>query len=182
MAKYENGDICTFYFVIREDKIKDIKIVQGWTDDKKLAEFYMEFHKCKNFKLKTVTNKIEEINKILNENYNDEIKICNIMVRNTDPKRKKGEEAKMIIIPATETEVTFINAETNTFMASRVNYSFMNEAIPYLKKKYRDALKSIFLVDIINHELHSKDSAVLQEFNFDQLSILFRSFPENFGV
>ena len=77
MAKYQPGDIVTYYFIIKE--FDGNKIIQGWTDNKELAKFYMDFHKCKKFKIKTITDSIEEINKIREENWNDEIKLFHII-------------------------------------------------------------------------------------------------------
>lgn len=177
MAKYEVGDIVTYYFIIVEDD--NGKHIQAWSDNKDLVKFYLEFHNCKKFVLKTMTRTVEEISKILEENLHDEIKIHNIHIKDT--KSKNGTGYKTISIPATETEFMFINEESNTFMASRINYSFINEAIPYLKGKYRDALKNIFLTDIIKKVIHGQNPKITQMIEFDQLLILFESFPENFG-
>ena len=178
MAKYESGDIVTYYFIIKENK--NDKMIQGWTDNKSIANFYMEFHKAKGFRIKSITNTIDEINKILDDNWNDEIKMCNIITRNRG-KHRKGEEIASIVIPATSTELAFIREEANTFMTSRINYSFINDAIPYLKNRYQDALKSIFLSDVVLKVIYNKNSKFTQLIEFDQLMILFRSFPENFG-
>lgn len=178
MAKYESGDIVTYYFIIKENK--NDKMIQGWTDNKSIANFYMEFHKVKGFRIKSITNTIDEINKILEDNWNDEIKMCNVITRNRCNHRK-GEEIASIVIPATSTELAFIREEANTFMTSRINYSFINDAIPYLKNRYQDALKSIFLSDVVLKVIYNKNSKFTQLIEFDQLMILFRSFPENFG-
>ena len=178
MSKYQSGDMVTYYFIIKENN--NGKMIQGWTDNKSIANFYMEFHKSKDFRIKSITNTIDEINKILEDNWNDEIKICNIITKNRG-KHHKGEEYSYICIPATSTELTFIREESNTFMASRVNYSFINDAIPYLKNRYQDALKSIFLTDVVLKVIYSKNSKFTQSIEFDQLLILLKSFPENFG-
>ena len=179
MAKYQPGDMATYYFVIKE--INGNKSIQGWTDNKEIAKFYMEFHKCKNFRLKNITNTIEEITKILEENWNDEIKLFNVITRNRN-RGKRDEDYITICIPATQTEVTFIREETATFMTSRINYSLINDAIPYLKSRHQKELQSIFLLDIIKKVIYSKNSKISQSLEFDQLMILYRSFPENFGV
>lgn len=179
MAKYEPGDIATFYFVVKEHGSE--KIIQGWTDNKEIAKFYMEFHKCKYFKLKSVTNNIEEIYKItIEENMNDEIKLFHIITKNCG-KHKKGESYGMVCIPATEVESTFIREEANAFMSSHVNYSLINDAFPYLKKKYQNILQSIFLPDVISKVVYNKNPRFTQEIEFDHLMILFKTFPENFG-
>ena len=179
MAKYQSGDIVTFYFVIKD--MGSEKIIQGWTDNKEIAKFYIEFHKCKDFKLKKITNTIEEINKISEENWNDEIKLFNIITRNRNKKSKHDDNFETIAIPATETEIRFVREETSTFLASRINYGLLNEVIPYMKKKYRDVLESIFLTDIIRKVIYNKNERITQLVEIDQLMILYKSFPENFG-
>lgn len=179
MARYEPGDIVTYHFIVYNDGRH--KNIRAWTDNKDLAKMYMEFHQCKDFTIKSVTKRIEEISAITEENLHDEIRIHNILIRNTD-KRKKGEETKIISIPATETECLFINDECSTFMLSRIRYSYLNTAIPYMKKKYRDGLESIFLQDIINKVCNERSSNISESVKLDQLMVLFRSLPEFFGV
>lgn len=178
MAKYEPGDIVTYYFIVYNDG--DHKNIQAWTDNKDLAKFYMEFHSCKHLILKSLTKRIEEIAKILEENRNDEIRICNLMVRNSG-KRKKGEETKLICVPVTETESLLIQEECSTFMASAVRYSYLNSAVPYLKSKYRRGLDDIFLSDIINSTCNTRSSKMIELIHLDQLLVLFRMLPHTFG-
>ena len=177
MAKYEVGDIVTYYFIIVEDS--NGKRIQAWSDHKELVKYYMEFHKCKQFVIKSLTKPIEEISKILEENLHDEIKIHNMIIKNKDGKKEK--EWKTIPIPATETEYMFISEETNTYIASRINYSYLNESIPYLKGKYQRALHDIFLTDVIKKVIHGQNPKSTQMIMFDQLMVLFESFPDNFG-
>lgn len=178
MKTYQHGDIATFYFVIKE--IDNSKIIQGWTDNKDIVKFYMDFHKCKKFKIKTVTKTIEDIIKIIEENWNDEITMYNIITKNRN-KRKHEDDFITICIPATETECRFIREEANTFVASRINYGLINDAIPYLKNKYQDILQSIFLTDVVSKVIYSKNSKFTDNIQFDDLMILYKSFPENFG-
>lgn len=173
--KYEKGDLATFYFIIVEEN--NNSRIQGWTDEKVLAESYLEFHKCKKFKMKSITKSIDEIYKILEENVHDEITIHNLIVKDRD----KPGKVKTIPVPVTETEYTFIREETNTFMTSMIDYGYLNSVIPYLKKEYIKALKSIFLLPVINHVVHNKPSELTTYMQCDELGVLFRSFPENFG-
>lgn len=177
MAKYEPGEIAKYYFVIYTDE-KDEKTVQAWSDNKGLVDMYMEFHKCKYFKVKVVSNYIEEIVKLLEENLHDEIKPYRINTR--DPKRK-GEVIGMTI-PATETEVTYINEETNTFMSSLIGYADLNELIPYLKKKDREAIRNILLEDITAKVCHERRSKIVETVHLDQLMVLYKLFPRKFGI
>ena len=177
MAKYEPGDIVTYYFIISdEDGHSNIK---AWTDNKDLAKFYLEFHKCKNFRLKKFTKPIEEISKILEENRHDDIMLANVVIKN--PNHKKGKETKMVVIPLTQTEQLFINEETTNFMSSRIDYGYLNGVIPYLKKKYQHAIEKTLLQDIIKLVVHGCQSSIVQSIQFDHVMVLFRSFPDNFG-
>jgi len=177
MERYDRGDIATFYFIINDDGKN--KAIRAWTDKKQLAEIYLDFHKCPNYRLKKVTKCIDEINEILDENNNDEIVIGNIYMK--DPDRKKG-NVKIVSIPVTQVEITFINEECETFLSSRINYSYLNGVIPYLKKKYREALTDIFLPSIIKKVVYNKNDMINQDIKFDQLMVLFRSFPDDFGM
>lgn len=175
MKKYELGDIATFYFVTVDSPSG--KRIQGWTDDKNLAKFYIDFHQCSKFKLKTITDYIENITNILNENTNDEIDIANLSIHTDD----KHELFKTINAPLTSMELHCINDDTHSFMMSMINYSYMESAIPYLKRKYRDALEGIFVIDIIKQLIHNIPNVTIQSIAFDELLMLFTIFPENFG-
>lgn len=172
---YELDDIITLYFVVKKDKDRDINFIQAWSKDKKLVNFYMEFHHCKNFHLKKVTGRVKDIRCYINENIYDEIGIYHISVINKD-------KLKTMYIPATETEISFIREEEDTFFGSRINYSYINSVIPYLKDKYKRALKDILLIDIIMTQVNNRSSTnIIQSIEFDELKLLFRYFNDNFG-
>lgn len=175
MLKYEPGDIATFYFIINE--YNDTKEIKGWTSKKQLAEFYIDFHKCPKYQLKKITKPIEEIYKITEDYYHSEIIIGNILVKNRE---KKG-EVKLISIPATQDELNFIHEESSTFFATMMGYSYLNNVIPYLKKKYIEALDDIFLSSVIKKAIHNQSDKINQYIQLDELMILLKSFPENFG-
>lgn len=177
MERYERDDIATFYFIINDDN--NHTMIRAWTDKKQLAEVYLDFHKCPNYRLKKVTKSFKEMIEIINENANDEIVIGNIYMK--DPDKNHG-KPKIVSIPVTNTEITFISEECETFLSSRINYSYMNDVIPYLKKKYREALGDIFLPSIIKKVVYNRNDDINQELRFDQLMVLFRSFPNDFGI
>lgn len=177
MKRYEEDDIMTCYFVIYDDG--NIKIVRGWSDNKEYAQMYLDFHKCKHYRLKKMTDTCREVVKILEENYNDEIELYNLSIR--DKNGKKGELMKSIVVPMTNTEHTLVNEEINEFMASRINYGYINEAFYYLKSKYQKALKAIFLEDVMKKVVYEKHGKFVQQMQLDELMVLYRSLPDQFG-
>jgi len=179
MSKYQSGDIATFYFVINH--LDGKKIIQGWTDNKDLAKFYMEFHKCRTFEMKAITRPIDEIQKLCEENWNDEIKLFHIMTRNRNKKKKNDSETVMISIPSTESEFKYVRDESVNFVSTNVNYGLINDAIPYLKPKYQKILQSILLTDIIKKVIYNQQNRIADMIEIDQLVILFNTFTECFG-
>ena len=173
MKKYDSDDIVTFYFVIYQDNVK------AWTDDKDLAEAYMSFHSCKKYTLKKMRDRWTKIVYILNENANDEIQINFMETR--DPSKKNT--TKLVAVPLTQTEAAFVHDEIQTFMATSVNYTFLSSAIPYLKKRYQNALSGIFLSEVIKYTLtggQAGDLDILAEIQMDQVKVLYRNFPDQF--
>nr|DAR89207.1 MAG TPA: hypothetical protein [Caudoviricetes sp.] len=173
MKRYEHGDDAKFYFVIKKRKGEE-KYIKGYTDNKSLAKFYMNFHRCKRFRMKEVENTIDEIRPLIEENLNDEITIGYIKVEG-----KHGEE-KMIAVPVTETEMQFIREESGTYMATSVDYSLIHSIFPLLRKKYRSALEGIFLKAICNFVINNRFEPIINSIFLDNLKILYRSFPDEF--
>ena len=173
MKRYEHGDNAKFYFVIKKIRDKE-KYVKGWTDNKELLKYYMDFHDSKNLYVKKITGSIDVIRKILEENNNDEITIGQIRIGD-----KRGEE-KMVALPITETEMQFIREEENSFMSTSINYSLINEMLPCLKKKYQNAIKKIFLGNITNFLINNKYNDIVGRLFLNNIKILYRSFPEEF--
>lgn len=176
-GKYDSDDEVTFYFVIYSDgSIKDIR---GWTDDKELAKAYMDFHKCKRFKLKSITGEYGKvIVPILNESVNDEIQLINIFIRSQKDKCKY----EQVTVPLTSTEGIFINSEETSFFGSRINYVTLNGMTPFLKNRWKRALNAIHLEDVINQSVHNRSSRFTMNIKLDQLMILVKSFPDYFGI
>lgn len=179
MTTYDPNEECTFYFVIYNDS--ETKRIQAWTDVKDYAKFYIDFHQCPMHKLKTMTAQYKSIMPILNENLYDEISLVNLEVRN-DKHHKKGHETKMITVPLTRTEGMLINDEAVSFMASRIDYSYIESTFYYLKNKYQRTLKDVYLYDVMNKVIHEKESLFTNTVQMDQLMIMFRSLSEHFGA
>lgn len=178
MKKYSRGDTAKFYFII--NNFNDLKHIQAWSDDKDKAEVYMQFHKCSNFRLKTVEDTIENIMILVEENLHDEITVIPIPTRDRDSKKRS--KVKDIYIPITETEIQFLNEEAQTFMATMIGYADINKDIPMLKDKYQKALNDILLIPIIYSVIHNKTIPILRAIELDYLAILYKNFPHNFGL
>lgn len=180
MAKYEKGDIVTYWFVTIKDDDGSTRI-QAYSDSKELVRYYMEFHQFPNFRLKSMTGTIDEIIPILNENANDEIHIENIYTR--DPDAKKGKHPmKLVAVPLTGTESVMLRDDTSEFLNSLIPYGYLNEAIPYMKDKWKKALQDIFLLDIIHHVVHHDTTSKLNMIDIDQAMMLLRIPSSYFGL
>ena len=176
---YEKDDLVTFYFIIIKDERHGSRI-QAVTDSKDLAEFYMEFHKCKRFKLKKVHDYYRNILETLNECIHDNIELYTIDIKN--PNGKPGKESKQLIVPLTESEYRMINEECATFMSSLINYNFINQRVGFLKNKYQRALADIRLKDVLDSTLAKTErpSPFILSISLDQLKILLSCYPDNF--
>ena len=169
--RYESGDIATYYFVIYDDG--NNKTIIGWSDNKKIIKAYMDLHKCKRFKLKEYTAPIDKIGKLLDENINDEIRLINVGIT-------KKNDLEYLIMPGTELENNYIKDESNNFLYTRINYSLINEAMPFLKDKYKKALEDIYIDYIIDALLFNKPNKISSNIIYNDLLILTRGFPERF--
>jgi hypothetical protein len=169
------SDEVTVYVVIcKEDNEKYIK---AWSDDHKLVDAYMEFHKCKSDKVVRYSMNPTEAIDFQNENSYAEIVLgaVNVMI-------KKG-QIKSMAIPLTQTDINFINTDTNTFFADRVRYDTLNMVFPYFKDKYQRGLRQIFLTNIISKVVHNKqDDKIANSINMDELRALIKSRAIDFGM
>lgn len=174
----DRDDIESWYFIVNTEPNGTKRIV-AWSEKKRMAECYLKFYSSPNHELKKITKTLGELEKLRDENIQDEIDIININTRN----RKKGrnDEMKMIAIPATNSETAIISEEANTFFSGRIGYAYINERLPYLKNKYREALEILFLDSIIRKVIHNKSDKKADQIELDQLMILFKSFSSSFG-
>ena len=180
MKKYDDDDVVTMYFVIRRNKSNPDShgTIVGYSDNRALVESYMEFHNCKNFKLKTLHGKFDNICKILQENPHDEIVIYNITTRDPDNKFK----AKLLSIPMTVNESSVVNGETLSLMATRVDYRALGASVDFLKDKYRKALNLLHVKDAISQSQQSEHpTKFISNIDLDELVVFFRTCPEDFG-
>jgi len=177
MKTYDSPtDQATFYFIVLTTGNQNS--VKAWTDNKDMAEFYMEFHNCKNFQMRKMSNKYGEIIKIINANINDEIQIYNLLVKD----EKETDGIDVIQVPATKSEIDIMNDAINTRCASSmVDYSNMNKYVNRLKKPYQKALNKIGLLDLIASEIYNIPSKFTDNLQIDGLKLLFRLFSDYFS-
>jgi len=171
---YDDNDEVVLYFVIKEGTYGD-SMIKAWTDDKDLLNAYMEFHSCKQFRVKKIRKRMKDFHDILNENLHDEIDITNIITRG-----KNG--PGFIAVPMTTTEIIFLDEETKTYLSMNIDYTTIDEAFYYFKEKYQDAFKKIGLRSVIDHVIYNKPSAFVQDVVFDQAIMLSRTLSDDFGV
>lgn len=167
MPKYEEGEIITCYFITDEDT----KEIKAWSKSKQLAEFFMEFHNCKKYKLKKITNTIEDIILITEENKHNEIAMASLYTRNREG---RAGEIELISLPLTDIENNLVSTETDTFFAGGVNYAFLNDRIEFLKDKYYYALSALLLNSVIKKVVHNNADDRISYVHMDQLSILLK--------
>ena len=180
MKKYDGDDEVTMYFIIRRRKHADPEdaMIAAYSDNRALAEAYIEFHNCDIFKLKTIHEKFDNICKILNENPHDEIEIVNISVRDPDNPHK----SKLLAVPMTRTEQVLVNGESISLMATRINYSAISASMDFFKDKYRKAFEVLHFKDAIDVARESKHvSKFISSIEIDDLVVFYRSCPDIFG-
>lgn len=172
-------DEMTYYFVIIDDG--NNQRIQAWSDKKDYVKYYMDFHKCDKMHLKKMHGLYSDIIPILEENFHDEIGMFNIFIRNSDPNRKKHQELKSMVIPATNTEIICVSDEIGSFMSSIIEYRWINEMFPYLKKKYQRSIYGCLLGPIMEKVIHEKASPITSSIQFDQVMVMASCFPDHFG-
>ena len=174
MKRYDYDDIITVYFVVNDRD--GSPIIKAWSDEKEYCKVYMDFHRCKKYKLKSISDTADRIYSIIEENNFDEIGLYNITVHDPDG------GSKLISVPLTGTEYNFIQTETNEWMMSRIDYSLINAAKDYFKDRYQDALKRIHLNDVLDSVLNLNNNAFVETVELDELMVLVRSFSNEFGL
>jgi uncharacterized surface protein with fasciclin (FAS1) repeats len=176
MAKHDPDDIVTYYFVIH--RVGNVNMVRAYSDNKKFVDFYLSFHNCPTYTLKSVTKRAGDFDGIFDENKHDEICLYNALTRDGD---KKGSKVKVVVIPATPSEITVISDACGDYMANECHYSYLNGVIPYLKDKYQKALSDILLTSIVRGTVTGRFDKRVKDIEFDQLKLLVKLLPESFG-
>ena len=174
MKRYDEDDTIVLYAAVYKDG--GITYIRAWSDNKDLVQAYLDFHKCKRFKMKSLTGVVKDLMNIINENIHDEVNMFNIKIHD------KQNKIKMISVPMTETEFNTIQSERVHYFQSHIDYHAINTAFYFLKNKYQRALSGILLEDAMKSVCHDKTSELLKRIKFDEFLILVRSFPDYFGV
>ena len=169
-------DEVTFYLIV--SSLGGDRLIKAWTSDKKLAKMYLEFHACPDFHLKQITDSQTQMKMLSDENFHDDILIANIKTRD---RKKDYPDMCLVSVPLTNSELTLINGEADTFFGTKVSYHLLSEAVPYLKTKYRKALNQLLLGSVMNFVVHNRADKIISQIYLDELLILFRFFPTEFG-
>ena len=173
---YKNDKIDKLYDEYAKDK-KSTNIVKAWSDDKELVEFYIKFHNCKHFDVIVIDTTLDDIYDIINPSGNDEIKIVNLAIRDPDKPHKE----KYIKVPMTEQEIDTMRLESESWGSDRINYHIIEKYYRLLKNKYKKIFNNILLLDILENIRTGSSTKILKEIKYDQLMLLYRTFPDNFN-
>lgn len=176
MEKYDYDEECTVWFIVYDHN--GFKRIQAYSDNKDYVDTYMAFHKCKYMKVKKMCDTARKVFEVLEDCVNDEIGFYNIIVRSD---KKKQRPIDYIYLPMTHSEATVMNDEYTNYMATRIDYSLLNEAMYYLKDKYFDALKGILLKHVIDLTVYNHASPLITSIDLDQATLLLKSQPDLFG-
>ena len=177
MKTYDADERMTMYFVVRKSKREGIEpSIQAWSDDEYLVKAYMDFHKCKNFKIRTMTNRFDNITKILEENHFDEIILIPLTIRDPDNHNK----STTIVVPMTQNEHSLVTSEAHQLLGSRIKYQALSASIEFLKEKYQRAFAVLHLQDAIKQSLYEQTSPWLLDIDIDELVVFARLRPEDF--
>jgi len=179
MKAYEYDDMVTCYFVISTDPDPSIgkTYIRGYTDDKKLVQFYMEFHNCPKYKLKEATKTYREILKMRNDYPNDEISIHNLDTR--DP--EKPGKVKIVSLPLTTTEADHLKEVSSSHGTSLYNISLINDYLSLFKGKYQKALNLFGMHDLVRAEVYNQKTEFTQNVKMDEVQLLIKYYHTEFS-
>lgn len=184
MAKCELDDMVTYYFIVDKDADRMGKReIRAYSDDKRLAEFYMEMHGRKSFIIRKVSQTMEQMVKILNQYPNDGISMANLITKKDGSGIKKNvhDMATTVAVPVTTAEAEHVKDMISSHCSSLVDYQELNNVLGLLKKKYLRALKALGLVDIVQREIYNaQDVPFADDILFDEVMLLIKFFPDSF--
>jgi hypothetical protein len=188
MTSYDVDDMVKYYFIC--DKTGSMEIrgsrkrgsVIAWSDDANLIKAYITFHKCSNHYIRTVEDRFQDIIKILNdaEIYHKQLAIVNLTTRNRSGKHR-DDLTEIIQLPLTNQEEEFISDIIADSYGSLINYLMIDDFYKKLKPRYRAALKSIGLIDMMNSSMRNVKSEFANSIIMDELMILIMEHRSSFG-
>jgi len=166
---YKLNDMATFYFIIGTDEV-----VHGWTDDKKKAQLYLEFHNCPYFKMRKVEMLYKDILRVLNEYIHHQINIEPMITRDEDG------EIISVGIPTTHAEMDLFNDYESTSGSLSVDYALIQKYFDMFKPKYQAALRALKLDLFIDKELYNKTDPWFLKAKIDQVRLFVQIFSDYF--
>jgi hypothetical protein len=158
------------------DRITGKSIMVGWTEDKNLADFYLEFHHCKDIVVKKYEGPYRGIIGTLNDNANEKIEIYWIRTR-------IGRKVKPVAVPMTTNEQRVLTQSTQTYcQGDLVEYQQIINLLPHLKKKYREAMKFLYFNELARNAIGGETTNFIAFVELDEARLLPKLYPQNFGL
>lgn len=167
MSYNPDHDFIDCYFIILEDSKKGLNEIVAWSTNKRLIKFYLEFHGTKKLKVKKLSDYKKNLNEICNAHINEEIQIGHMTTV------IKGKPT-IVMAPLTELDLTQINDFSGCFNEIEINYAMLHQLVPCLKSKYREALKTILLNEVIEAVIFPKQGLRVTNIHLDEVVLLHR--------
>lgn len=178
MSYDPEDDETTLYIAYVDDEKYGLK---GWTQNKQLMKYFLEFHNCDKIKHKKYTDTNKNIIEFANNNMAYEIEIHRIKSQDNDGKPID------LYVPMTSSEMSDIVDSCTYFNAHNINYNSIISAYKVLKRKYQEALNILLFMDVAKHVMdyrvfqndHNSQNKVYM-IERDMLITLYRLEPELF--
>ena len=167
MSYNPDNDFVDCYFIILEDLKKGLNEIVAWSANKTLIKVYLDFHGTKKLKVKKLSDYKKNINEICNAHINEEIQIGHITTA------IKGKPV-IVMAPLTELDLTQINDFSGCFNEIEINYAMLHQLTPLLKNKYREALKTILLNEVVEAVIFPKEGLRVTNIQLDEIVLLHR--------
>lgn len=161
---------CYLIYYIDPDS-KEKKLV-GYTRNKNLLKLYLDFHNCKDMKVKPISATLGEINKILDNHVTCNICMKSLSTRDPDSPHKTIE----VLVPLTSDEYLMMQGCRDAFVIdNQCGYRFILQLMSFFKDKYSDALNNIYLGDIAKRIENMKYNEKVDQIDIDEVMLLIKS-------
>lgn len=170
MGYNPDNDFITCWFVLYDENGTGLKEIVGWSYNKDLAKYYIQMHHSKKLVLKKYSDLKKNINEIVNEHINEEIRIGIL-------KTFINGKMKIFKVPLTELDSTQIRDFNGCFCEETIDYGLIYKTIPLLKKKYLKAFKTILLDKVIEAVIFPKPNLPAAQIDIDELKLFYRVSP-----